>query len=251
MQVAVVCALPPAVDESARLRAADWRSRFVAAGVGDFTGWNQVRIGATRDQLWLVAADPNGNAYLDRHLDGVAGVLASICAGPVAMERINRAVGVRTGTEKLWAYRIPRFVAEKKAGDWSPHFAAQLDGALKSKIERRIEASIRRELDAWGRLPKVLDNDQPFLVIAQPGRAVPVPAIDATRSGHGKPVNVPVRSQLVFLSYWRLEGELFAGPLAALGYGRLTRTNAPDSIDRTLQRELLNILPDTTHTEVA
>lgn len=251
MQITLLCTLPPAIDEAARLRASDWRSRFVDAGVGDYTAWNRVRISAIREQLWLVASEPDGNTFLETNLDGIAGVLAATCHGPVAMERIERAVGVRTGTEKLWAYRIPRYVAEKKAGDWSAHFAAQIDSALKAKLERRIEASIRRELAAWGRLPDVLDNDQPFLVIAQPGRAVPVPAIDASRSGHGKAVHVLVRSQVVLLSYWRLEGELFAGPLAALGYGRLTRTNAPDAIDRALQRELLNILPDPTHAEVA
>lgn len=249
MQTVLLAALPPGIDSSEERTASQWRSLFVQAGIGQFDDWNAVRIAAAQRQLWIIAGEPSANAFLTSHLDAIAGVLASACNGPVPLEVNERAVGVRAGTDKLWAYRIPKLVVEKKPGDWSAHFAAQIDPALKSQIERKVERALRRELDTWGRLPSELDNDLPFLVLSQPGRAVPISAISGQRSGHGKAVTVLTRLHPVFLSYWRLEGHLFAGPLASLGFGRIVRMSAPDMIDRATQKALLDILP-TTSSEV-
>lgn len=249
MQTVLLAALPPAIDSSSELNASQWRMRLVAAGIGTFEDWNRVRISASQRQLWIVAGEPAANAFLSLHLDDIAGVLASTCNGPVPLEISERAIGVRSGTDKLWAYRIPKLVVEKKPGDWSAHFAPSLDPAIRAGIERKVERAIRKELDTWGRLPAVLDNDEPFLALSQPGRAMPIQAISGQRSGHGKPVSILARLQVVFLSYWRLEGQFFVGPLASLGYGRVARTAAPELLDRTVQKALLDIIPDDSPSE--
>lgn len=251
MQKVLLAALPPAIDSSPERSSSEWRTAFVAAGIGTYDDWNKIRVSATHRQVWIVAGEPSANAFIEAHLDGIAATLAHICNGPVPLEISDRAIGVRACTDKLWAYRIPKLVVEKKAGDWSAHFKALLDPSLRSSIERKVERSIRRELDMWGRLPHALDNDAPFLVLSQPGRAMPIPAITSQRSGHGKPVNVLTRLQPVFLSYWRLEGQIFVGPLASLGYGRIARTEAPELIDRATQKTLLDIIPSQPESEAA
>lgn len=243
MQTVLVAVLPPAIESAPERSASAWRSIFVGAGIGTFDDWNTVRVSASQRQVWIIAGSQAANTFIEAHFDAIAGALAQACNGPVPLEVSQRAVGVRSGTDKLWAYRFPKLVVEKNPGDWSAHFAADLDPALKASIERKVERSIRRELAEWGRLPSALDNEVPFLVLAQPGRAMPIQAVTAQRSGHGKAVTVLTRLHPVFLSYWRLEGHLFAGPLASLGFGRIARTEAPELIDRGVQKALLDIIP--------
>lgn len=250
MQTILLAALPPASDASLVRESTDWRAAFIAAGVGSAQDWNKLRVSTPREQLWIVAGDPKANEFLADRLDDIAGTLVTMTHVPTPLEVIQRPIGVRASTTELWAYRIPRFVVEKKACDYTPHFKATLDADLKAKIERKLEASIRKELDAWNRLPSALDNDQPFLALSDPGRAIPVPAISGTQTGTGKPISVLVRRHLVFLSYWRVEGSLFLGPLASLGYGRTTRTPAPDMLDRPTQKALLDIIPTDVSSEV-
>lgn len=242
MQKVLLAALPPAIDATPERDSSQWRTIFVDAGIGTYADWNTIRIAAGQRQLWIVAGVPAANAFLEARFDDIAAALANACQAPVPLAVSERDVGVRPCTDKLWAYRIPKLVVGKD-GDWSAHFAPTIDPALKASIERKVERAIRRELDAWGRLPPVLDNDAPFLVMSQPGRAMPIQAITGSRSGHGKPVSILARLQPVFLSYWRLEGQLFAGPLASLGYGRIARTEAPELIDRATQKALLDIIP--------
>ncbi|OJY94337.1 MAG: hypothetical protein BGP25_04945 [Lysobacterales bacterium 63-13] len=250
MQTILLAALPPASDASLIREATDWRAVFIAAGIGSAQDWNKLRVSTPREQLWIVAGDPKANDFLADRLDDIAGTLATVLNAPVPLEVSHRTIGVRASTTELWAYRIPRFVVEKKARDYTAHFQSTLDPDIKAKIERKLEASIRNELDVWNRLPSALDNDQPFLVLTDPGRAIPVPAISGTQTGTGKPVTVLVRRQMVFLSYWRFEGSLFLGPLASLGYGRVTRTPGPAMLERATQKALLDIIPTDVSSEV-
>lgn len=244
MQTTILCTLPPQHDEAQRRSAAAWRGIFAAAGIGaGIADWNTVRCIAVKDLLWLIAGEPGANDFLMSNLDAIAANVAAVCSAPVPMEVRQREVAVRAGTDKLWAYRVPRFVAEKQACDWTAHFVPTLGDATKEKMARKIEASLRRELSTWSRLPEVLDDGAPFITISDPGRAIPIQAISSERSGHGKPVSVLARSHLTFLSYWRFEGEIFVGPLASLGYGRVLRTAAPELLSRDVQRELLKIMP--------
>lgn len=248
MQKALLFTLPPAIDAVQRVSASGWRDAFEAAGIGRRADWDAIRVLAIKDQLSLYAGTPDANRFLDEHLDAIAGCIADQVNAPCELHCTERQVGVRAGTETLWAYRIPRLVVEKKHGDWQPHFEALLSPDLKERILRRIEASLRRELNAWGRLPEALEDGQHFLALADPGRAIIVPAIEAGRSGGGKPVNVLLRKDVVVMCYWRFEGHLFVGPLASLGYGRVARGTPPEVLSTQLQRDLLKIMPDAMET---
>lgn len=243
MQKTVLFSLPPAIDAIARPNAATWRGTFEAAGIGTRSEWNQIRVDVTHEKLNLYAGNPKANEFIDANLDGIAGCVAETMAKPVPFELVERAVGVRAGTDRLWAYRIPRFVADKD-GDFKPHFETQISDELRNRMVRKIETSILRELDSWGRLPEALTTGAPFLAISDPGKAMVIPAIESGRSGHGKSVGVLVRRHLHFLSYWRLEGRLFAGALNALGFGRIDRASAPELLTVDLQRQLLKITPE-------
>lgn len=234
---------PPAIDGVNRPNAARWRETFELAGLGTREQWNGVRIDVNRQKLNLYAGNPAANDLLVTHLDGIAGCIADAFKAPVPFEMVDRAVGVRAGTEQLWAYRVPYLVAEKK-GDFAPHMTPQIDASLRERIERKIEQGIRRELEVWGRLPASLADAQAFLAIADPGRAVIIRAIESGRSGHAKQVGVLVRRNLVFLSYWRIEGRLFVGGLRSLGYGRVDRASAPEVLSVDLQRQLIKIIPE-------
>lgn len=244
MQKSLIFSLPAAIDAMQRMRPSHWRDAFESAGIGERAQWDLIRLLALRDQLNLYASTPQANTFLTDHLDAIAGCVADQAKAPVEMQLNERQVGVRAGTDILWAYRIPRLVVEKKHGDWQPHFEASLAPELKDKIARRVESSLRRELAVWRRLPGVLDDAKPFLTIADPGRALVVPAIEANRSGSGKGVKVLVRRDVVLMSYWRFEGHLFVGPLASLGFGRITRSAPPEMLGTDLQRDLMKILPD-------
>lgn len=243
MQATALFSLPGLWVSSHGLEASEWRTRWVGAGVGSLDDWNHLRVVVAREMLWIIASNPTANVWLMAHIDAIAGVVATTVNDAVPLQVRQRAIGVRTGTEELWAYRFPRLVVAKGSGDWTPHFAAIPDPGLLDGLARTIEKGIRRELQAWGRLPSMLDDPRPFLVLSQPGRPVVIPAITAQRSGHGKPVNVLARAHLTVLSPLRLEGEIFVGPLASLGYGRMVRTTAPDMLDRATQTALLG-LPD-------
>lgn len=246
MQRIALFTLPdPAVSGPPR-PATDWRLRFVAAGIGALEpDWNRIRVVSLNTQLWLIPATPAAGEWLLAHLDAIAGAVADTAGVAVPLEVRDRAVAVRHQDDLLWAYRIPAYVVQKSPGDWSPHFEGELSPSLRDAMARKIERSLRKELDAWGALPAALAGDDPFLVVADPGRAAAVPAISAQSSHRAKPLSVLVRRYPLLLSYWRLEGELFAGPLASLGYGRLMRFSPPDMLDRYTQKALL-ALPSST-----
>lgn len=226
--------------------AAEWRHRFVSAGVGALDpDWNRIRVVSLNVTLWLIPADPAAGDWLNANIDAIAGVVADTVGVAVPLELRERAIGVRHQADLLWAYRVPAYVAQKTPGDWGPHFEQDISSTLRDVMARKIERSLRKELDAWGKLPSSLDNCEPFLVVAETGRAVAVPAISAERSHRDTPMSVLVRRYPLLLSYWRFEGELFAGPLASLGYGRLLRINPPEMLDRYTQRALL-ALPSST-----
>lgn len=215
----------------------DWRSIWVAAGIGGLDDWNRMRVVMVRETLWIIASTPASGGWLTSHIDAIAGVIADVVQDAVPLVIRSRSVGVRAGGEHLWAYRFPRIVVAKGTGDWKPHFAGTLDPALTARMTRMIESGLRRELLAWDRLPDELDG--PFLVIADPGRPIIIPAIHADRSGHGKRVNVLARSQLMVFSPYRFEGDLFAGPLASIGFGRMLRSATATLLDRQTQCALL------------
>lgn len=220
--------------------AADWRHRFVSAGIGALEPeWNRIRVVSLPTALWLIPCDPVAGDWLVSHLDAIAGVVADTTGVAVPLEVRERAIGVRHQDDLLWAYRLPAYVVQKSPGDWSPHFEKELAPALRDAMARKIERGLRKELSAWGKLPAALDTSDPFLVVAEIGRATAVPAISAERAHRDKPMLVLVRRYPLLLSYWRLEGELFVGPLASLGYGRLLRIPAPEVLDRYTQKALL------------
>lgn len=240
MQRIALFSLPePAISGRPR-PAADWRQCFVDAGIGALDpDWNRVRTVSLPTSLWLIPGDPAAGEWLATHMDAIAGVVADTVGAAVPLELRDRAVGVRHQDDLLWAYRIPALVAQKTPGDWAPHFAPEIAPAVRDAMARKIERSLRKELSAWGKLPAALQNDDPFLVVAEPGRAAAVPAIAAERAHREKPMTVLVRRYTLLLSYWRFEGELFVGPLASLGYGRLQRIPPPDLLDRYTQKALL------------
>ena len=244
MQLTALFTLPPTADLDAARSATDWRTLFVQSSTGTFQDWNSIRVVAVRDLLWLIAGNPAATTWLRANLDSVAGVIADTTGQSIPLEVRERQIGVRSDRERLWAYRIPRFVADKNARDWTPQMQPSLADDDREKLARSIEAGLRRELSAWDRLPIELDNNQPFIAISSPGRAVPVRAISSERSGHGKGVSVLVRSHLVFLSYWRFQGDLSVGPLASLGFGRLLLSSPPELLSPALQRSLIKIQPD-------
>jgi len=241
MQITSLFSLPESWAAAHPMDASDWRTRWVAAGIGTFDQWNNLRVVAVRNLVWVISGSPAANEWLQNHLDAIAGEVAATVDDAVPLEVRERSIGVRKDADSLWAYRIPRFVACKGSTNWKPHFEPALDQALLDRMTRSIEASLRRELTAWGRLPEVLADGQPFMVISNPGRPVVIPAIHANRSGHGKSVSVLTRSAMVLMSPFRLEGEFFAGPLSSIGYGRLQRTSAPEMLDRRTQRALLTL----------
>lgn len=243
MQRTILFSLPASWVMAHHLDAGEWRSRWVAAGVGDLPTWNSVRVVAVRELLWIVSGSPDANCWLEGQLDAIAGVVAETIADAIPVQVRERAVGVRTGADALWAYRIPRLVIAKGGGDWQPHFKPALDPAITVKMARSIETGLRRELHAWGRLPSMLDDERPFVVVTQAGRPAIIPVIQGNRSGHGKPVNALVRSNVVVLSPLRIEGDLFVGALASLGFGRVLRTPPPEMLDRATQTALFD-LPD-------
>jgi len=243
MQRTILFTLPAAWCSSNASNAPFWRSQWTAAGVGTLDDWNQVRVVAVRELLWIIAGKPAANAWLDANLDGIAGVVASTVQDAVPVEVRDRSVAVRASEDTLWAYRFPRIVLAKGNGDWSEHFQPSLSADLVAKMARTIEKGIRKELSVWSRLPFMLASQTPFLVVTQPGRPLIFPAIGGDRSGHGKPVNVLARAHLTVLSPVRIEGDLFVGPLASLGYGRMLRTQPPESLGRDVQSALL-ALPD-------
>lgn len=218
--------------------AAAWRARWVDAGVGGYEDWNHLRVVALRERLWVLPGSPAAVSWLEANLDGVAGVVADAAGEAVPLDWRTRQVGVRSSDDMLWSYRLPSFVVEKRAGAWGHHFEDPLSPELRAALCRKVEAALRHELAVWGRLPAVIEQD-PFLVVADPGRAAIVPAIGAARSGHGKPVSVLIRRGVQLLSYWRFEGEFLLGPLASLGHGRLLRAIAPDLLDGDTQDALL------------
>lgn len=225
--------------------AATWRARWVTRGIGTYEEWNHLRVLPLRDRLLITAGTPLANDWLMEHLDGIAGTVSDEIGQPVPLELQERAVGVRISDDRLWGYRLPEVVVSKSASDWAPHFSADLSKELRDSMARRFERSLRNELNAWGRLPDELDNDEPFLVVSQTGAAHGIPAINPERSGHGKPVSVLARRHVMLLSYWRFEGELYLGPLASLGYGRMIRCQPSDLLDRYTQKALLAV-PSTT-----
>lgn len=237
MQRTLLFTLPAAWTASHRLDAADWRSLWIGNGIGTFADWNGIRVVPVRELLWVISGSPAANDWLARHLDGIAATVAEEVADAVPLAVRDRPVAVRGGDETLWAYRFPRLIVEKGGGDWARHFELPLSPDLADRMLRRMEASLRRELAVWSRLPDVL-VDAPFLALFQPGRPLVIRAIHSDRSGHGKPVNALARADVAVLSTVRIEGDLFAGPLASLGYGRMRRTAPPEVLDRSLQRAL-------------
>lgn len=243
MQKSMLFSLPPAIDAVKRPDATAWRESFEGAGIGTRADWNNVRVDAGRDKLNLHAGNPDASNFLEANLDAIAGCIAETMSKPVPFEIGERTVGVRAGTDRLWAYRIARLVSEKK-GDFKPHLEIPLSQELRDRLARKIENSIVRELTFWGRLPDVLSDGAPFIAVSDPGRAMIIPAIESGRSGHAKKVSVLVRRDVFFLSYWRLEGRLYAGSLNALGYGRIDRAAAPEMLSVEMQRQLLKIAPE-------
>lgn len=241
MQTTALFALPEAWVATHRMEPGDWRTRWVQGAAGSFDQWNRMRVVVARNLLWVIPATPDASAWLRDKLDAIAGIVAQTVNDAVPLQLRERQVTVRQDPDRLWAYRMPRFVADKSQRDWSEQFASPLDASVIDRMTRTIEASVRRELTAWGRLPEALSQEHPFLVIADPGRPVVIPAIQGNRSGHGKPVNILARSGLTLLSPFRMEGELFAGPLSSLGYGRLLRGSAPEMLDRRTQKALLQL----------
>lgn len=240
MQTTLLFSLPANPELAAR-DASDWRRSWVEAGIGTYDAWNAQRVVARHDRLWIIPSTPAAVAWLQGHLDAIAAVVANTAKDAVPMELRDRAVHVRAEKDRLTAYRFPRIVVAKGGGDWQPHFEKTLDPAIGQKIVRSIESALRRELTAWDRLPSYLSNNEPFLALADPGRAAVIPAIHGDRSGHGRPVNLLVRLGLTVLSPLRIEGDLFAGPLASLGFGRLLRGEPPAALDRATQRNLLTL----------
>lgn len=244
MQFTALFTLRGSVGTETRRTEAHWRAAFVAAGIGTYPDWNQVRVVAVQQLLWLIAGSPAAGAWLNKHIDAIAGAVAGAEGGPVPLELRERAVGVRAGTDQLWAYRFPRLVVTKTSGDWGRQMTAPLPADEADRLAAMIQSGLRRELATWDRLPaKLADDNAPFLVVTDPGRAIPVAAIGSNRSGHGRPVSVLVRRHVHVMSYWRLEGDLSVGPLASLGYGRLLRASAPDLLSPALQRALTRIQP--------
>ena len=246
MQSILVFGLPTAWRPShPDMDAGAWRSRWLTAGIGDQAAWNAQRVVATGDLLWVIAGSPDASAWLDRHTDAIAAQVADVAGDAVRLEARQRQVTLRFAKEGLWAYRIPRLVIEKGAGQWQPHFEVPLGQPLREKLSALISSGLRRELSTWGRLPHdIADPATPLVAIANPGRAYITKAISADRSGHGKPVSVLGRSNVIVLSTLRVEGDLFVGPLASLGYGRLLRTTPPDTLDHDVQRDLLRLPAD-------
>lgn len=247
MQRIAVFSLPESTGEGAKVPvpSATWRSRWVTAGVGTYDDWNRMRVVSLRDRLMLVAGVPAANDWLMTHIDRIAGVVSDQVGAAVPLDLQERAVGVRWSDDRLWGYRFPEVVVSKSATDWGPHFSPDLSAELRDALARKMERSLRSELKSWGRLSDELDNDDPFFIVSQPGIAHGNPAIAPERSGHGKPVSVLARRHMMLLSYWRFEGELFLGPLASLGFGRMIRCQPSELLDRYTQKALL-ALPSTT-----
>jgi hypothetical protein len=243
MQNLALFSLPSTWHLAHPMDAADWRAAWMRAGIGDTHAWNRLRVVCARELLWVISGSPETNSWLDQHMNAIACAVTDVVGDAVAFEVRSRTIGVRASADRLWAYRFPRLVLAKGTGDWQPHFAHPLDPNILQRMQHVLESGIRRELTAWNRLPDVLDDQNHFLTITDPGRAVIIPAIHADRSGHGKSVNVLVRSNIIAISPIRIEGEVFAGPLASLGFGRMLRTSAPELLDTSTQRALLQ-LPD-------
>lgn len=236
MQRSFLFSLPSALTDG---DASEWRAAWVAAGIGDYEAWNAQRVVARGERLWIIPSNPVAIDWIMPRLDAIAAVVAARAGDVVPLEIRDRAVSVRAEPDRLHAYRFPRLVVAKGGGDWQPHFEDTLDPAIGDKIIRSVENALRRELTAWGRLPAFLANGERFLALSAPGRATVIPAVQGQRSGHGKPVHMLVRLNLSVLSPLRIEGDLFAGPLASLGFGRLLRGEAPAELDRATQRSLL------------
>jgi len=244
MQTTVFFTFPTTYAPEPRRDSAAWRTAFVEAGLGNFADWNQIRVCAVRNLLWLISGSPAANPWLTARLDGVAGVVAGVVGDALSMEVRQRAVTVRHDAQ-VHAYRLPVWVAAKwqRGNDWAAQRAEPQPTTALVTMARTIERQLCRELRTWDVLPTSLAMGEPFLAIGNAGRALPVRAISAERSGHGKPMDVLVRRPLIFLSSWRLEGEFFAGPLASLGFGRVLRTRLPEQMDRNMQNALLDLTP--------
>ncbi len=222
--------------------ATDWRECFVGASIGRDADWNALRVSCPPGRLGISPASPGAMDWLLDHVESIAAVVADKVGTAVPFEIIERAVGVTCRGEDLFAYQFPRLVIAKGGGDWAGLRDAKLPAEAAGRVLRSIESALRREWTAWNCLPVALgDPDVRFMVLADSGRATIIPAIHAGRSGHGKPVNALVRRHLTVLSPWRVTGDFCAGPLAALGFSRMAHTQAPEQLDRDIQRALLTL----------
>lgn len=250
MQQTALFTLPPAIDAARHPESPEWRTAWIKAGIGTVSDWNQMRVVAVKELLWIIAGSPTANHWLESNIDAIAGVVADTAGAAVPLVLRQRAVGVRASSDRISCYRLPRLVVAKQEDDWKPHLAPDVAPDVLARTLRKVERDLRAELATWGRLPPVLDNATPFLMIHQPGRAVPISAIRAASSGHGRPVSVLARCHMTLLSNWRIEGDLFVGHLKSLGFGRILRTAAPEVLAPQTQLQLLELsAPDQEATE--
>lgn len=224
-------------DAPRRPSASDWRIALCNTGAATRPALDQLRTVVTQTALWFIPRTPEGEAWLRIHAMAIAGTVATTLGKPVPMHLRERITTVER-RPMLYGYRISRLAVTKRARDWARLGATDLDVGAQATIRTLIERELRDDLRTFGDLPFGLDDDAPFIAIHNYGRPMPIAAVTANRSGHGKPISTLARLGVEFASHWRIEGEHFVGRLQGLGFGRIQRTLPPGEISPTLAAEL-------------
>ena len=197
--------------------ASTWRQILLTAGAVSEADLAHLRLFAGQTALSLIAADPQGNDLLVAQHPALA---KAVCdrTGPVQLELMEKQLTVRED-DLLWDYVTPRLCVAKAEPAWTPMKAEVLGAAERLKLKARIERDLLAQAQTWG----LLFPSPPRIGFIDPGRPMPIAAVSAARSGHGKEAFVLARLQVRIVCNLRLNGDWFVGALQGLGFGRLFR----------------------------
>lgn len=207
---------------SPELQSSQWRHHFLQSGTGTPAEWDCVATIQSGTALSFLARTPEANAWLQSAatdlVRGVADKLGRVA--PFEFQEID--VTARPDEQTaFWQYAIPKLVVAKNNKNWDQLKADILDADAQEQIRERIQKDLNAFLLVWGARS---EDDSPIEIeLVDAGRPMPVKAVSAERSGHGKPVYALSRLDVKFRTRWRIQGGAQVGMLQGLGYGRVFR----------------------------
>jgi hypothetical protein len=199
-----------------------WRHHFISSALGTQSDWDRVAIIQSGTALSFLARQPEANDWIQAQSADLVRSVANKIGRVAPFEYQDIEVSMRPDESvAMWTYRIPKLVVAKERAAWDRLKSQALDDQAAEEIRARIARDLNAYLVRWGAMDATAPAVQVTLVDA--GRPMPITAITAERSGHGRHISVLARLDVVFKTDWRIQGAIQVGMLPGLGFGRAFR----------------------------